>query len=123
MMAAFIDKVLLRYYTQTYLAYYQEGNMKLEDTNYSTEQIKEISEKYIMNTFQRYDFVQESGKGMYVTDTDGNEYLDFYAGIAVNSTGNQNEKVIEAIIEQTKDLIHSSNYPYSIPQALLAEKI
>jgi acetylornithine/N-succinyldiaminopimelate aminotransferase len=71
----------------------------------------------------RYDVVADHAKDMYVYDVDGTEYLDFYAGIAVNSAGNCNEKVVAAIKEQAEKLIHASNYPYSIPQAKLAKLI
>jgi acetylornithine/N-succinyldiaminopimelate aminotransferase len=60
---------------------------------------------------------------MYLYDDKGNAYLDFYGGIAVNSAGNCNHKVVAAVKNQVEDLIHTFNYPYTIPQALLAEKI
>ena len=50
-------------------------------------------------------------------------YLDFYAGIAVNSAGNCNPKVVAAAKDQLDDIMHTFNYPYTIPQALLAEKV
>ena len=51
------------------------------------------------------------------------EYLDFYAGIAVNNAGSCNEKVVAAVKDQVGDIMHTFNYPYTIPQALLAEKV
>ena len=56
-------------------------------------------------------------------DEEGNAYLDFYGGVAVNSCGNRNPKVIAAIKDQLDDIMHTFNYPYTIPQALLAKKI
>ena len=53
----------------------------------------------------------------------GTPYLDFYAGIAVNSAGNCNPKVVAAVKDQVEDIMHTFNYPYTIPQALLAEKV
>ena len=50
-------------------------------------------------------------------------YLDFYGGIAVNNAGNCNEKVVAAVQDQVADIMHTFNYPYTIPQALLAQKI
>lgn len=97
--------------------------MRLIEQNLTKEALKEKVSKYMIETYKRFDFVAETGKDMYLYDENGNGYLDFYAGIAVNSAGNGNEKVIEAICEQAKDLIHTFNYPYTIPQALLAEKI
>ena len=46
-----------------------------------------------------------------------------YAGIAVNSAGNCNPKVVAAAKDQLDDIMHTFNYPYTIPQALLAEKV
>lgn len=97
--------------------------MKLKDTGLTKEQLIEKANKYLIDTAARFDFIEERAKGMYVYDTDGNEYLDFFAGIAVNNMGNCNEKVVAAIKEQCEDVMHTSVYPYTIPQALLAEKV
>ena len=77
----------------------------------------------MIDTYERFDFVAETAKDMYLYDENGESYLDFYGGIAVNSAGNCNEKVVEAIKEQVNDIIHTFNYPYTIPQALLAKLI
>ncbi|MDR2826331.1 MAG: acetylornithine/succinylornithine family transaminase [Deltaproteobacteria bacterium] len=97
--------------------------MKLKDTGYTAAQIKELNKKYIIDMAERYDFVLESAKGMYLYDEKGQAYLDFFGGIAVNSAGSCNEKVVKAICDQAQDIIHASNYPYSIPQTLLAKLI
>ena len=97
--------------------------MRLADTGLSAEQIKEKVKKYMIETYERFDFVAETAKDQYMYDTDGNEYLDFYAGIAVNNAGNCNEKVVAAVKDQVGDIMHTFNYPYTIPQALLAEKV
>lgn len=97
--------------------------MRLADTGLSAEQIKEKVKKYMIETYERFDFVAETAKDQYMYDTDGNEYLDFYAGIAVNNAGNCNEKVVAAVKDQVEDIMHTFNYPYTIPQALLAEKV
>ena len=76
-----------------------------------------------IETYERFDFLAESAKDQYIYDEKGERYLDFYAGIAVNSAGNCNEKVVNAVVEQAKTLMHTFNYPYTIPQALLAEKV
>src|SRR5580700_9335887 len=55
-----------------------------------------------------YPMVAKSGRGMRVTDVDGNEFLDFAAGIAVNSTGHCHPEVVKAIQEQAAELIHMS---------------
>lgn len=97
--------------------------MRLAQTGYTKDEIKAIVNKYMIETYERFDFIAETAKDMYIYDTDKNQYLDFYAGIAVNSAGNCNEKVVAAIREQAGELIHTFNYPYTIPQALLAKKI
>lgn len=97
--------------------------MKLKDTKLSKEELKELVSKYMIDTYERFDFVAETAKDMYLYDEKGESYLDFYGGIAVNSAGNCNEKVVEAIKEQVDDIIHTFNYPYTIPQALLAKLI
>ncbi|MCM1295254.1 MAG: acetylornithine/succinylornithine family transaminase [Muribaculaceae bacterium] len=97
--------------------------MKLADTGLTAQDIKDKVNQYMIETYERFDFLAETAKNQYIYDEEGNEYLDFYAGIAVNSTGNCNEKVVEAVVEQAQTLMHTFNYPYTIPQALLAEKI
>lgn len=97
--------------------------MKLADTKYTAEEIKALTKKYMIETYERYDFVAESAKDMYLYGPDGDAYLDFYAGIAVNSAGSCNEKVVAAVRDQVGDIMHTFNYPYTIPQVLLAEKI
>lgn len=97
--------------------------MRLKDTGLTEQDIKNKVKKYMIETYDRFDFVAETAKDMYMFGTDGTAYLDFYAGIAVNSTGNCNKRVVDAVRDQCKDLMQTFNYPYSIPQALLAEKI
>ncbi len=97
--------------------------MRLKDTGLTFEEIKEKVNKYMIETYERFDFLAETAKDMYIYDEKGTPYLDFYAGIAVNSAGNCNEKVVEAVRDQVGDIMHTFNYPYTIPQALLAEKV
>ncbi len=97
--------------------------MKLAELGLTKEELIAKANKYLIDTAARFDFIEERAKGVYVYDTDGKEYLDFFAGIAVNNAGNCNEKVVAAIKEQLDDVMHTSMYPYTIPQALLAEKV
>ena len=97
--------------------------MKLKDTGLTKDQIKGLVDKYMIETYERMDFLAETAKDQYIYDENGEAYLDFYAGIAVNSDGNCNEKVVAAVKDQVDDIMHTFNYPYTIPQALLAEKI
>ncbi len=97
--------------------------MLLKDFNLKMEDVKNLTEKYMIETYERFPFVAEKAKDMYIYDQDGNGYLDFYGGVAVNSAGSCNEKVVAALKEQCTELIHTFNYPYSVPQAVLAELI
>lgn len=101
----------------------REITMRLKDTGLTVQDIKDKVNKYMIETYERFDFLAETAKGMYIYDENGTPYLDFYAGIAVNSAGNCNEKVVAAVRDQVGDIMHTFNYPYTIPQALLAEKI
>ena len=97
--------------------------MKLKDVKLSKEELKGLVSKYMIDTYERFDFVAETAKDMYLYDEGGDGYLDFYGGIAVNSAGNCNEKVVAAIKDQVEDIIHTFNYPYTTPQALPAKLI
>jgi len=68
-----------------------------------------VSDKYIMGTYRRFPVVFTRGKGMKLWDTDGREYLDFVAGIAVCSLGHAHPAVSAAIKNQVDRLVHVSN--------------
>ncbi|MCI7804767.1 MAG: aspartate aminotransferase family protein [Oscillospiraceae bacterium] len=97
--------------------------MKLSETGFTANEIKDKAKKYMIETYERFDFLADSANGVYMYDENGTPYLDFYAGIAVNSVGNCCERVVDAVCEQAKTLMQSFNYPYTVPQALLAEKV
>jgi 4-aminobutyrate aminotransferase len=66
-------------------------------------------EKYISPSYTRsYPLVAKSGRGIVITDVDGNEFFDFSAGIAVTSTGHCHPDVVAAIQKQAGELIHMS---------------
>ena len=71
--------------------------MKLKDTGLTFQDIKDKVNKYMIETYERFDFLAETAKNQYMYDENGTPYLDFYAGIAVNSAGNCNEKVVAAV--------------------------
>ena len=74
--------------------------MRLKDTGLTAQELKDMVNKYMVETYERYDFIAERAEGMYLYDEEGNAYLDFYGGVAVNSCGNRNPKVIAAIKDQ-----------------------
>lgn len=84
---------------------------------------KEKERQYYIHTFNRQPMVIERGEGARVWDTDGNEYLDFIAGIAVNNLGHCHPVVTEAIREQVGKLVQTSNLFYTTPQLELAEAL
>lgn len=63
----------------------------------------------LLGVYARPEFVISHGKGSYVWDTEGRKYLDFSAGIAVNSLGHADEGVLKVIHEQASKIIHTSN--------------
>lgn len=81
--------------------------------------------KYVSPSYTRaYPAVVASGKGVWVTDVDGNVFLDFCAGIGVVSTGHCHPAVVKAINKQSASLLHMSGTDFYYPnQALLAEKL
>ena len=89
----------------------------------NTQKLAERGSKVIMNTYSRFPIAFDHGKGMYVWDMDGKKYLDFVAGIAVNSLGYSNEKLGKKIAEQSMKLMHVSNLYYTEPQITLAEEL
>ena len=76
----------------------------------SYDEAKKLDDTYVMHTFGRSPVEFIGGKGMYLTDSTGREYLDFLAGIAVNCLGYNNPKLNEAVIGQAERLLHVSNY-------------
>lgn len=97
--------------------------MQLKDVNLTADQVKDLCTKYMIETYERFPFVACRAEGMYLYDENDNAYLDFYGGIAVNSAGNCNPKVVEAVRDQVGQIIHTFNYPYTIPQAVLSQLI
>ncbi|MDB5361555.1 MAG: argD [Rhodospirillales bacterium] len=77
----------------------------------------------VMPTYARSELAFERGEGSYLITADGERYLDFAAGIAVNSLGHSHPHLVETLIEQGKKLWHTSNL-YQIPeQTRLAERL
>jgi len=76
---------------------------------------------YMLQTYQRPDFVLDRGEGCYVFDTAGRRYLDCVAGIAVNALGYGDTQVAQAIAEQATRLIHTSNLYHTRPGGELAK--
>lgn len=77
----------------------------------------------IMTTYGRIDIAFTHGKGSFLFSEDGNRFLDYASGIAVNAFGHCHPKLVEALTEQANKLWHTSNL-YRIPeQEVVAEKL
>lgn len=83
----------------------------------------EEAEQSILHTYNRYPVIFDHGEGVYLYDTDGKEYLDFAAGIAVMAFGYHNTEYTEAIKEQADRLLHTSNLFYNAPMVKAAKRV
>lgn len=82
-----------------------------------------LEQKYYQGTFKRQPITLVRGEGARVWDSDGKEYLDFVAGIAVNVLGHCHPAVVEAVQHQVTELVHVSNLYYNVRQVELAEQL
>lgn len=80
-------------------------------------------ENYVLPTYGRQNVSFVEGKNALLCDSEGKEYIDFAAGIAVCSVGHGNERLTKAICDQVSKVIHVSNLYYIEPQAECAKKI
>ncbi len=85
--------------------------------------LEQQDKKYVLQTYARNytNFVKGVGSALY--DENGRDYIDFASGIGVSSVGHGNKKLVSAICEQAKNIIHISNLQVIEPQAKLAQKI
>ena len=87
------------------------------------EEIKEMGEKYLFQNYGRQNIAFTHGEGSYLYSTDGKEYLDLIAGIAVNALGYAHPDWVKAVQEQVGRLVHTSNLYHIKEQAELAQRI
>ena len=83
----------------------------------------ELYKQFVVPNYGRFDLRLARGEGTRVWDEEGNEYLDFGAGIAVCSIGHCHPRVVAALTKQLGTLVHTSNLYYTRPQALLAQRL
>ena len=86
----------------------------------------DLQERYsgaVMNTFGPPALALARGEGAHVWDTDGNEYVDLLAGIAINALGHAHPALVEAVTGQLSTLGHVSNFFATEPQVTLAERL
>ena len=83
----------------------------------TSQEYMQEADEYVLHTYNRYPIVLDHGEGVKLYDTDGKEYLDFAAGIAVYGLGYSNEKFMNAVKAQLDKVAHISNLYYSAPLA------
>ena len=88
----------------------------------SKQEYIDVAEQELLHTYNRFSLVLDHGKDVYLYDTDGKEYLDFAAGIAVCALGYGNEKYGNALKAQVDKLMHTSNLYYNPPTIEAAQK-
>jgi predicted acetylornithine/succinylornithine family transaminase len=86
-------------------------------------ELQELEERYAVPTYARNPVQFVRGEGAVLWDEDGNEYLDFLAGISVLNVGHCHPRVIEAVTEQARNLTHVTNLYYTEPAMRLSERL
>ena len=101
-------------------------NFSKTEENLTSAELKEKHDEYLFPSVINYyseAIALESGKGCYVTDVDGKEYLDFFGGILTVSIGHADDRVNKAISAQMNRLGHVSTLYPTIPIVELAERL
>ena len=86
-------------------------------------EVIENGDKYLYGNHVRMPISIERGEGAYVFDKDGNKYLDFIGGIAVNGLGHCHPAIVKCLEERSKTILHCSNYFYNEPAVQTAKLI
>ena len=87
------------------------------------ETIRELFTQNVVPSYGRFDLALSHGAGSYLYDVNGRRYLDLGGGIAVCSLGHAHPAITEALVEQSRKLIHISNLYYQEPQGRLAQAL
>jgi 4-aminobutyrate aminotransferase-like enzyme len=85
--------------------------------------VQQLFNEYVVPSYGRFEIVLSHGSGAYVFDVSGKRYLDLGGGIAVNALGHAHPAITEVLVEQSRKLIHSSNYYFHEPQGRLAKAL
>ena len=78
----------------------------------TTDEIRALYDAHIIDTYGKRRLALARGEGMKLWDAEGNEYLDFFSGLAVTMVGHCHPKVTQAICDQARTLVHVSNLHY-----------
>ena len=83
--------------------------------------IRKSFQRYVVPSYARFDIALDHGEGSYVWDVAGRCYLDLGGGMGVCALGHAHPEITDALLEQSRKLVHVSNLYFSKPQAQLAE--
>jgi acetylornithine/N-succinyldiaminopimelate aminotransferase len=86
-------------------------------------EIQSLFHQNVVPSYGRFDLVLSHGSGSQLWDVAGKRYLDFGGGIAVCSLGHAPAAITEALVEQSRKLVHISNFYYHAPQGRLAQAL
>ena len=89
----------------------------------NTQEIIAMGDQYLIRCVGRTPLAPVRGQGALMWDPEGNQYLDFVSGIAVNSFGHCHPAIVEAIVKQAGTMLHCSNLYYIEPQVKLAKQL
>jgi acetylornithine/N-succinyldiaminopimelate aminotransferase len=85
--------------------------------------VESREQNFLLTTYARTPFHPRSGKGAHLTDAAGKEYWDLLGGIAVNVLGHSHPRLVQALRDESKQLLHVSNLFYHPAQGILAERL
>jgi acetylornithine/N-succinyldiaminopimelate aminotransferase len=85
--------------------------------------VVELEHRYVMGTYRRVPVTFVEGHGVTLRDSEGREYLDLVAGLAVNALGHAHPAVAAALADQAGRLVHTSNLYYTAPSVMLAQRL
>jgi predicted acetylornithine/succinylornithine family transaminase len=89
----------------------------------SVSELQDLEQRYVLPTYARFPIELVRGAGCRLWDADGNEYLDFLAGISVCNVGHCHPEVVSAVREQAGRLMHATNLYYTEPAMRLAQRL
>jgi acetylornithine aminotransferase/acetylornithine/N-succinyldiaminopimelate aminotransferase len=85
--------------------------------------VQKLFQQHVVPSYGRFEIALSHGAGSYVYDVTGKRYLDLGGGIAVSVLGHAHPAITEALVEQSRKLIHTSNFYYHEPQGRLAQAL
>ncbi len=96
---------------------------RIKKASIRTSKLVAIGKQYYVPNYKPREAILDHGKGARIWDIDGNDYIDFGAGIAVNGFGHQDPDLVKALITQAKKIWHTSNVFYTEPPVLLSQEL